>query len=249
MIFRFSTLRPARRLALLTLLAPFIGCPGVGVAPAPVLSDNLPMGVERDASRFRQQLTRFYAKPTHTRTRRAICADGTLRCVVEIEIHVDRVELPDPAAPPPRGLPIARLANLDPRDTEEQYHLVPSSRADYFVWLDPMPGTGGTRWTLLYVPSRGGNVQTAYAKPLTRCHVAKYEVPPVADVDFTEFKSHPAGVLCGAPTSSVVPPSASLASVFSIRPLTALITKIGSLISGGATIPNGIWFECNGCCT
>lgn len=246
----FPALRPARRWALLTLLAGFFGCTSAGVPRPPVLSDNLPAGVERDASQFRRQLARFYGKPTHQRSRRAICHNGTLGCVVEIEIQVDGVELPDPAVPPRDGFAIARLTNLDRQDTEEQYHLVPSSRAEYFVWLDAMPGSGRTRWTLLYVPSGAGNVQTAFSKPLTRCHTPKEVVPrPVADVDFTEFKWHPPGTVCGGTTYSVAPRSVSLASVFSVPPLAALIRRVGSLLSGGSRIPNGIWFECNGCCT
>lgn len=244
----FTALRPARRWALLTLLAGFIGCTSAGVPAPPVLSDILPPGVEPNASRFRQQQTRFYGRPTHTRSRRAICENGTvrtLRCVVDIEIQVDGVDLPDPALPPTSGYAIARLTNLDPRDTEEQYHLVPSSRAEYFVWIDAMPGTRRTRWTLLYVPSGSGNVQTAFAKPLSRCHTMPGPRP--VNVDFSEFQPHPPGV-CGVATNTVAP-SVTLASVFSIRPLAAFVTRIGSLFSGGAIIPNGIWFECNGCCT
>lgn len=238
-------LRPARRWALLTLLAGFIACTSAGVPAPPVLSNILPLGVEPNASLFRQQQTRFSGRPTHTRTRRAICENGTirtLRCVVDIEIRVDG-DVPDPDVPPAAGYAIARLTNLDPRDTEEQYHLVPSSRADYFVWIDAMPGSRRTRWTLLYVPTGSGNVQTAFAKPLVRCHLRPGRP---ANVDFSEFQDHPVGV-CGVATNNVAP-SVTLASVVSIRPLTALITRIGSMISGGARIPNGIWFECSGCC-
>ncbi len=249
----FPSLRPARRLALLTLLAGFFGCTSAGVPRPPVLSDNLPPGVEPNASRFRQQQMRFYGRPNHTRGRRAICETGavrTLGCAVEIEIQVDAVPLPDDVVPPANGYVIARLSNLDPRDTEEEYQMVSSTRADYFIWIDEMPGARRTRWTLLYVPKGSGNVQTAYAKPLSRCHTEKESgPPPPADVDFTEYKWHPAGVKCGRTTYSAAPPSVTVASVFSIRPFTALITRVGSLISGGARIPNGIWFECGGCCT
>ena len=247
------TLRPAFRLALLTLLAGFFGCTSAGLPRPAVLSDNLPPGVEPNAARFRQQQMRFFGRPTHTRSRRAICETGTVRtlgCVVEVEIQVDGVALPDDVVPPTAGYAIARLTNIDPRDTEEEYQMVSSKQADYFVWIDEMPGSRRTRWTLLYVPNGSGTVQTAYAKPLSRCHTKKDAgPPPVPDVDFTEFKWHPPGIKCGATTYSASPPSVTVASVFSIRPFTALITRIGSLISGRARIPNGIWFECNGCCT
>lgn len=249
----FPSLRPARHLALLALLAGFFGCTSTGVPRPLVLSDNLPSGVEPNASRFRQQQMHFYGRPTHTRGRRAICENGrvrTLGCVVEVEIQVEAVALPDDVVPPTNGYAIARLTNIDPRDTEEEYQMVSSRHADYFVWIDEMPGSRRTRWTLLYVPKGPGNVQTAYAKPLSRCHTMKEAgPPPVADVDFTEFKSHPPGVKCGATIYSAAPPSVTVASVFSMRPVTALIARISSLISGGARIPNGIWFECNGCCT
>lgn len=244
----FPTLSPAPRWAFLTLLAGFFGCTSAGVPRPPVLSDNLPTGVERDASQFRRQLARFYGKPTHQRTRRAICHNGTLGCGVEIEIQVDGVQLPDPAVPPAAGYAIARLTNLDRRDTEEYYHLVPSSRAEYFVWIDAMPGMRRTRWTLLYVPAGSGNVQTAFTKALVRCHAGDGKPYPV-NVDFTEFKWHPPGTVCGETTYSVAPRSVSLASVFSVPPLAALIRRVSALVSGGATRPNGIWFECNGCCT
>lgn len=245
----FASLRPARRWVLLTLLVGFMGCTSAGVPAPPVLSNILPPGVEPNASLFRQQQMRLYGRPTHKRVRRAICEHGTTRtarCVVDVEIHVDdRAALPDPDTPPAIGYAIARLTNPDPRDTEEYYHLVPSVRAEYFVWIDAMPGGRRTRWTLLYVPTGSGTVQTVMQSTLVRCHPKPGGRP--ANVDFSEFADHPVGS-CGVTTNTVAP-SVRLASAFSIAPFNALLSRIRSLVSGSARAPNGIWFECNGCCT
>ena len=239
------TLRPARW-ALVTVLVGFIGCKSGGMPAPPRLSNDLPNGAVSNAAIFRQQHTRFYGRPTYPqRGRRAVCEKGfkPRKCVVAIDIQVDAtVAVPDPAAPPSTGYAIARLSNLDTRDTEEQYGMVPKAQADYFVWIDAMPG-GGTRWTLLKVPAGSGSVQTAYTKRLVRCKPGAAGKP--ADVDFSEYR-HDHGE-CGVATN--VEPSANLASLLSMRPLSTLFTRIGSLISGRAGQPNGMWFECSGCCT
>jgi hypothetical protein len=240
---------PGIRPSLLALLVSAIGCTSAGVSVPPVLSNVLPPGVESNPAQFRQQHTRFSGRPTHTRTRRANCERGAMaraKCVVEIAIEVDATAaVPNPDAPPAAGYAIARLNNLDALDIEEEYDMVPSSQAEYFVWIDAMPGGSGTRWTLLYVPKGSGSVQTAYVARLSRCKENPGARPP--NVDFAEFAGHSHGQ-CGVSTNNPEP-SPALASIFTARPLSALVTAISSLINGGAKTANGMWFECSGCCT
>lgn len=243
-----GTLSRAGRWTVVTLAVSMVGCnPGAFPEPRPT---PLPPGVSPDPTQFRQEVKNrgFVPGPKlHVRSRPAICP--TRACTVDIEIVALGDTLPDPGNPPATGIPFGRIRNLDPTGREARYGFEPSTRAEYYLWVDRDPGSKGARWTILRVPVARGVVQATLSEPLAVCHPYPASAPrPEPDVDFAEYK-HARGSDCLVAGNTVVP-SVAHASVFSSGRLAALIARIANTVRGGAAAVAPIWGQCStGCCT
>lgn len=235
-----SNLRAIVPLAFLAVAA-VLTCGPYPPLPPPPPAGPLPPGVSSDPAQFRQQVSGLTRGQTHIRSRPGRCLNGG--CTVEIEIEVLGTVIPNPNDAPDQGFAYANIRNMDASDEEAKYRLDPTTQADYYIWMDSLPGFNKTRWTLLRVPKRGGNVENKFSRTLTECHPG----PPALDVDFAEYK-HPRGSPCRVAMDDV-DPGVNLASSFSSAPFAPLLKRIAALVSDRAGAAPGAWFGCGtGCC-
>src|SRR5258705_687944 len=84
---------------------------------------------------------------------------GTCRlCVVIVRIEaLGNTTAIDPNNAPAGGVPVARMQNLDPTDTEAWYGLEPNTRYVYYLWVDRKPHSTKARWTVVRVPVGAGD--------------------------------------------------------------------------------------------
>lgn len=234
-----SNLRAIVPWGFLTLAVGWIGC---NPPPPPVpIAGPLPPGVDSVPSQFLQQVGKPLRSQTQIRSRPGRCLNGG--CTVEIEMEALGTEIPNPNDAPNQGFAYAHIRNMDPSDEEAKYRLDPTTQADYYIWMDSLPGFNKTRWTLLRVPKKGGIVQNKFSKTLTPCHPGVGYV----GVDFAEYK-HARGSPCRVATNEG-DPGINLASSFSSWPFAPFLKRVAALVSDRAGAAPGAWFGCDtGCC-
>jgi hypothetical protein len=234
--------RNTTRGIVLTSIAVLLGC----TVPNPTPDRRIPRppGVDRSATVFRNSVQTSYPVPTrtHDRPRPGNCS----KCVVVVHIDVlGDTRRVDPDSPPPAGVPIAHLVNLDSRDNEAYFNLRPSTVADYYVWVD-VNTAGKPRYTLLELAAdtvgatRQWNVQSCHRR-------LSSEVGGPSDFDFFEYKHGK----YGCPRYDEYANSGVIAaSLFSVTPFRQLFTRISAIVRGEMGALKGSWIECSsGCCT
>lgn len=200
-------------------------------------------GERVDLDAFRAQFAGTYVGPPHVHSRRAICSQpGTTNCTAEVLIQAYG-ESKDimPRKPPKNPRAIAKIYNLDKTDMTEMDGLLPSSKAEYVVYIDD-DGSGNARWNLLEVPvGRYGSIRRKPQKNLTECpNVPGHPAPPYSDVDFSECGEHP-----------LVDRRYTMAGFIPVGWAEPLLSKIVSHFKRSSIrVEPGEWMYCpSGCCT
>ena len=221
-----------------------VACTRAMLAPGTQYSGEwntkLPPGVSSNADAFRTRL-RVVPGVKRTRLRAGTCPG----CTVKVSIQaIDSTRAFGPGLPPATGLAVARIQNLDPRNTEGYYGFRPSTEAEYYFWVDKRPDADSARITVLEVP-RVGPVRAGRQKNLQYCHIyPRGYVYLRPDADFVEYKPRcTAGAT--APSSKIVE-----ASFFSGAPVGKVFAGIATVLQVVTLISQGGWIDCNsGCCT
>jgi hypothetical protein len=154
--------------------------------------------------------------------------------------------LPSSNDAPDQGFAYAQIWNTDPTDEEAKYRLDPTAKADYYIWMDRLPNSNKTRWTLLRVPKDPNRmVENKFSKPLTHCHS---KPPGKPAVDFAEG-AHPGESSACKVATNDADPEVHRASSFSSLPFAPLLKRVAALVSDRAGAAPGAWFGCDtGCC-
>jgi hypothetical protein len=210
--------------------------------PPPDAKNDLPDGVSRNTTEFRQRVSSFAPSGNvHRRGRPGRCAV----CLINISIEaVGDTRLIDPRNGPAQGRAVAHILNLDPTDTEAYYGIQPSTQAEYYLWVDRSPGSGRARWTLLRVPMDAGIVTAGRPHDLKLCRKSDVGEIKTSDADFAEYR-HPAGCDANVDAEDL---KASQASVLPLR-VDALLKHVTAFLFPPTRIQGG-WIDCaRGCCT
>jgi hypothetical protein len=238
-----SNLRAIIPWTFLTLTIALLACQPAST-PAP-MAGPLPRGVSSNPRQFVQQVSSLRRGDTIIRHRPGRCLYG--ECSVEIVIEALGTVLPRSYHAPDQGFAYAHIRNTDTTHQEAKYRLDPTSKADYYIWMDSLPGFNRTRWTLLRVPKDSTKrVENRLSKPLTPCHPGP---PGMPAVDFAEY-GHKSGSPCRVATNEG-DPGVSLASSVSSWPFAPFLKRVAAFVSDRAvvTATAGAWFGCDtGCC-
>jgi hypothetical protein len=215
------------------------------VSPRPA-TNWLPDGVINDTLDFQRKIAAYpVSSGPHHMQRKSKCFLDLFcsRIDVKIEALGNTVAI-DPPHPPAHGLPVAHLANADPKKTERVFGMLPSTQADYYLWVDRKDATH-TRWTLLQVSHTENSVIAADPADLRPCHRRAPNAKAVPDADFADEKYEgPCDVEFRAAAAKGMQ-----ASLLSMPVLGAALARVGAFVSNELRTQGG-WIECsNGCCT
>jgi hypothetical protein len=158
-------------------------------APPPVQAirgGDLPSDVPGTAGEFRDLVAKSSLRPRHRRHRLGEGCPKSKGCVIWVEIRGVGKQIVHDSRDRSPGRAVARIRNLS-AFVEHVYGLLPYKQAEYYVWVDPAPGTMTPRWTLLKVPRvRGDSVKNVYQKPLQACPPHREEHSSSNDADFKD---------------------------------------------------------------
>jgi hypothetical protein len=202
-------------------------------------STPLPQGVSPNAEQFRARIAPGKFSGTRWVRKRAGKCLGN--CPVDVAIEAiaptRTIDLVHPARP---ARAVARIENLDATRTEAYYGLKPSTRADYYLWVDWV--SGRTRMTMLEVPRGSGRVRGGRYRNLQVCHSYRHgpDSTDFGDADFIEY--HGPCDSAGIKRAALIP-SVSLVGIANFFRWAKRAPAQTELRSEGG------WIDCNsGCC-
>ena len=217
-----------------------LGCVPEMEFPPPNRSNPLPKGVAAKGADFRAQIAQYRPIKPYERDRKAKCSSCS-----KIRVHIEALGNTsdiDPKNPPTTGRPVAHLFNMDKKEIEKYYGLLPQDQAEYYLWVDAKSATQA-QWTLLQLSHITDSVYAALPTDLNYCH--KYATPYPPEADFAEYRKEGD---CNVPIPEASP-KVSQASLLSTSGFVAVLHRVLALLTVYA--PNGGgWISCsNGCCT
>lgn len=206
--------------------------------PRPSPNNPLPADVEPTSDAFRQKLSGVRPGGANTRRRDAACW-----LCRDIEVTIEALGdtyLVDPDKAPIPGIAVAHLVNHHDSKTEKYYGLKPKKDAEYYLWVDTIPGSRKAQWTLLEVPIADGPVLAAKPTPLGKCHARSAGETPRSEADFAEYRPDCDKLVAGKTRSMTG------ASMLPLAHLAGLIDAAKAAVAASS----GGWIDCSyGCCT
>ena len=218
-----------------------LGC-GAELKPSAV-GNALPAGVPTDTAAYDRLVAQWRISGTvHHGQRKIKSWKFWERIDVTIAARGNTYEI-DPHNPSTTPIPVAHLVNLDKKEVEKYYGLLPGDQAEYDLWVNKKTDKT-SEWRIVERSKTANSVLAGEVVDFDYCHVYKPGGPKVSDADFAADRS------AGKCTYRRPPaPTASKASILSTGIFGSLVAHVSSFLAELSTTDGG-WIYCaNGCCT
>ena len=164
-----------------------LGCAREG-SPADT-NTTAPAGFPSDTAEYRARLAQYpLSGNPHKRQRRSECF--YLLCPkidVSIQARGNTLDI-EPYNVQASAVPVAHLINLDKKNTEGYYGLLPGDTVEYDLWVNQKPASTQGEWRVVGRVTKTGRLIYGEVTDLNYCHLGHSTIPPVSDADFAEYK-------------------------------------------------------------